>query len=146
MTPGVQRLAGVIGAVALAAVLGIGFWMVGMPGTRRLERLDERRLSDLQRIHREIQRVVLDPDRPGELRQSLPISLEEAGRLAVFEELTTSDPASGEPYGYRVLDARTYELEATFALPRQAEHEVFWNHSAGRTTFRIDVLELERFR
>lgn len=142
----VHLVFGLLSTAAVAVVVVLGLWLTGLPHTRRVERIDAQRLADLQRIHREIQRVVLDPDRERSLRRPLPETLEELARLAILDAPSLFDPQTGEPYGYRVLDERTYELGATFALPRAADHQVFWNHPAGRHAFRIDVLELERFR
>ena len=131
---------GAIATVAVAAVVAWGFHVVGTPDTRRQERFDERRLEDLQTIHREIQLLVRDPDLPGELRRELPATLAEAAALATDRRLLLNDPETAEPYGYRPVDAKTYELTATFVTTRDADSEVFWNHPAGTHTFTFDAL------
>ena len=51
------------------------------------------------------------------------------------------DPETGQPYGYTIRDATTYELCATFSLERNSDVEVFWNHSPGRQCFTVDALD-----
>ncbi|MDX1418543.1 MAG: hypothetical protein R3181_01135 [Rubricoccaceae bacterium] len=96
------------GAVVVAAVVA-GLLTVGGAGEARLERLDRERLADLDRIERALAR---DRTRP------LPPSLDRDALALSEADLT--DPATGEPYGYRPLSDSTYELCATFALPSTA--------------------------
>ena len=131
---------GTAATALVTAVIAWGFVVTGSPDTRRQERLDERRVEDLQTIHREIQLLVRDPARPGELVRPLPATLEEAAHRAVDRRVTLLDPETELPYGYRVVDATTYELTATFAAERDADRDVFWNHPASEHTFTIDAL------
>ena len=64
-------------AASIAVVLAVvwGFVLAGSPSTRRLERLDEQRLQDLQTIAREIQLMVVSPypeNRKKELKAPIP--------------------------------------------------------------------------
>jgi hypothetical protein len=141
MTPAVHRLFAAVATLAVLAALVHGLVIAGTPDATRLARLDERRLHDLQAIAREIHDRVRDSDRPGTLRRELPQSLAETAAEARGERLTITDPLTGEPYGYTLRSASTYELCATFALPRSAAVQVFWNHPAGRHCFTIDALD-----
>jgi hypothetical protein len=141
MTSGTHRLIGFVAVLITMGVLTWGFLIVGSPETRRLERMDERRVEDLQHITREIQRMVYDAEAPGVLKRALPKDLEEVERKAKFWKISLVDPETGEAYGYAVKTDTTYELCATFALPRDKSTEVFWNHPAGPHCFVIDALD-----
>jgi hypothetical protein len=137
----IHRLFLVVSGVVVAGAVAYGFVIVGSPEQRRLERLDERRLEDLQAIHAEIQDLVRDPDDASTMRRALPATLEELAGQARWRKLTLADPETGAPYGYRVISGSVFEVSATFDLPRDAQHGVFWNHPAGRHAWRIDALD-----
>lgn len=141
MKGSVHVVFGAIATVVVIATVVQGFRIVGPPDTRRMERLDARRLEDLQRIHAEIQDLVRDPDDSHRLRQPLPPTLDDVAAMARRRKLVLTDPGTGEPYGYAVTTDTTYELTATFVLARSADRDVFWNHPAGRHTFTIDALD-----
>jgi len=140
MTTRTHRLIGFVAVLVTMGVLTWGFLIVGSPDTRRLERLDERRVEDLQQITREIQRMVYDIRKPGVMKRTLPKDLEEVKRQAKYWKISLVDPETGEAYRYAVKTDTTYELCATFALLRDKSTEVFWNHPAGRHCFVIDAL------
>ncbi len=127
--------------LVVVSTIAWGFFLVGSPASRRLERLDEQRLDDLQTIAREVQAMVQDPNNSGKLREALPKTLEEAARRARNEKINLSDPESGEAYRYRATSETTYELCATFTGQRDSDASVFWNHPAGEHCFKIDVLD-----
>lgn len=127
--------------LVVVATIAWGFFLVGSPSTRRLERLDEQRLDDLRTIAREIQTMVEDPNDKGTLKETLPKTLDEAAQRARVERLNLSDPETGEVYTYRATGETTYELCATFTHPRDSDASVFWNHPAGKHCFKIDVLD-----
>jgi len=135
----------VAASVVVAFAVGWGFFLVGSPATRRLERFDERRLQDLQTIAREIQSMVENPNKKGTLKESLPRTLEDAARRARDERLNPRDPETGDPYVYRIKNESTYELCATFARKRDSDSGVFWNHPAGTHCFTINVLDRPPF-
>jgi len=141
MTTLAHRLFAFVAAVVTLAALGWGFVLVGTPDQRRLERFDERRVRDLQRIAKEIDSLVYDADRPGVLQQPLPAALEELKGKTRYWKLSLLDPDTGQPYGYVIKSGTTYELCATFSLPRDEDTEAFWNHPAGRHCFLIDALD-----
>jgi hypothetical protein len=141
VTRGTHRLLGLAAALVTVGVLAWGFVLVGSPDTRRLVRLDERRVEDLQRISQEIQRMVHDVRKPDVLERPLPRDLAEVKRQARYWDISLVDPETGEPYRYTVTSDKTYELCATFALSREKRTEVFWNHPAGPHCFVIDALD-----
>ena len=131
-SPGGGRL-----LITLAVLLVIGaviaaFLVLGSPFEQRLLRLDERRVEDLNGIRANVNTYWRSNDR-------LPVSLEEAGRGTPLYK----DPESGEPYAYRVLGDRQYELCATFAresTPGSPElASQFWPHPEGRHCFQLMV-------
>lgn len=132
---------GVIASVVVAIAVAWGFLLVGSPGTRRLERLDEQRLQDLQAIAREVHALVVEADQPPSLKAQLPKTLQELAERARSERIKLNDPESGEPYVYLVKDESTLELCATFTKPRNSDSSVFWNHPAGAHCFKINVLD-----
>jgi hypothetical protein len=131
----------VASSVVVVVAIVWGFALVGSPGTTRLQHFDQQRLNDLQTIFREIQSLCRDPDIKDELKRPLPATLEELVTLARHERINLSDPETGQHYGYTVKDETTYELSATFSLPRDSDVEVFWNHPSGKHFFTIDALD-----
>jgi hypothetical protein len=141
MSPRVHAAFAIVASVVVASAVAWGFVLVGSPATRRLERFDEQRLQDLQTIAREIQSMVVDPNKKGKLKEAIPKSLEEAAQRARDEKVNPRDPETGGPYTYTVKNETTYELCATFARPRDWDSRVFWNHPAGAHCFTINVLD-----
>ena len=130
--------AGVVVA-ALAAIAG-GLWLVGSPGQARRVRLDERRVADLQSI---ATNVDVYWSRQGTLPETLAaVSASSAGRP------TPVDPVSAQPYEYRVIDTRDYELCATFDVESQpgrfGDSPVFWRHGPGRQCYRLTPKSVRR--
>ena len=66
---------------------------------------------------------------------------EEVKREAKYWKISLVDPETGEAYRYAVKTDTTYELCATFSLPRDKSMDVFWNHPAGRHCFLVDALD-----
>lgn len=141
MTPRVHVLFGAATSIVVGLVVAWGFFLIGSPASRRLEHFDQQRLQDLQTIAREIQHMVEDPNEKGKLKGALPKTLDEAANKARDERLNPRDPETGEPYRYTVTSDTTYELCATFALARDSDSSIFWNHPAGVHCFTINVLD-----
>jgi hypothetical protein len=119
---------------AVCAAIGTAFVYVGSPGEARRRRFDERRVTDLNEIARNL-------DSYWRTNARLPAALGEAVRGGT--ESVPCDPESGEPYAYRAIDGRHYEICATFA---GASHEVpamferpFRRHGAGRQCFTVEA-------
>jgi hypothetical protein len=84
-------------------------------------RMDATRISDLTNISRKVDGFVSRNAR-------LPASLDEVS-------VDARDPQTGQPYGYRLKDQRSYELCADFdsstAVSPQFAAGHFWSHPAG---------------
>jgi hypothetical protein len=120
-------------ALVVAAALAGGLVLTGSPAEARLERLDARRIGDLQRISR-----LVDAYWRGHGR--LPGSL---GEIGPEPGAAGRDPVTGQPYEFRATGETRYELCAIFARRSAAERsEVepeFWAHGEGRTCFPMEV-------
>ncbi|MGD9724291.1 MAG: hypothetical protein AB7O59_24060 [Pirellulales bacterium] len=132
---------GVLASALVIFAIAWGFMLVGSPGQRRAERLDEQRLQDLQTIAREISDLAVEGTEPRMLKAPLPKTLEEAAERARNQLLHLQDPETGAPYGYSVKDESTFELRADFTRARHADYSVFWNHPPGQHSFTINVLD-----
>jgi hypothetical protein len=131
---------GVTASIVVTFAIVWGFVLAGSPAARRLERLDEQRLQDLQNIASEIQSMV-NPDKKGEIKEPLPKTLDEAAPRARAVRLNPRDPQTGEPYRYTTKNETTYVLCATFSTGRDSDYRVFWNHPAGEHCFTINGLD-----
>lgn len=144
--PGKQQK-GVAIAVVVAVILSLigGFFIAGSPGERRLERIDEERVSALRSISWEI-------DSHYSMTGELPEVLTDLDYAEA-----PADPETDEPYTYTVIDEQTYQLCATFAresylyertrdtsLVPETER---WDHPAGEHCFDRtveEVIKIER--
>ncbi|MGD2167041.1 MAG: hypothetical protein PVF63_02975 [Gammaproteobacteria bacterium] len=124
---------GSIGVVA--AVVIAGLWLSGSPQNARAERLDERRIADLMRIVRVLERTWQDDE-------ALPEQLEELVDGRRLAELPV-DPVTQESYEYRRTARMQFELCADFArpAPRLSGVDNFWNHDAGHQCYAFDFAE-----
>lgn len=140
MTVSLRTILGIVAtAAAVAAVVG-GFMLVDSPAEARLKRLDGRRVEDLRQIASAV-------DGHWARHQTLPASPAEA--LAAVEwQAALRDPVTEEPYPYRVIDARQYELCATFDrasdAPPSRYGDPFWSHTAGQQCFTLKGRERGR--
>jgi len=131
-------------ALAFGTVL-CGFFLAGSPNTGRLQRLDERRLTELQSIYTEIKNIslgasqYLPPDQRS-LQNPVPRTLQDLATRAVHRRPEIRDPASGHEYGYRLLDETHIQLCARFDTERTETMNPQWNHRTGRHCFEFDVL------
>ena len=132
---GLKIFVSVVVLAVLAAVV-YGFILVGSPGSQRVLRFDERRVSDLQNISSAI-------DSYWRLNEQLPENLEALQDQRYFVQ-SIQDPETEEPYEYRVLSQVTYELCAVFVaesslLPKPSFSQKPWEHGIGRTCFEREV-------
>jgi hypothetical protein len=139
-----DRAFALIVGILLVIGLAVGFWMVGSPITARTRKFDERRLNDLRAISQAIERMVVTRDNDGwHLARALPERLEDVAKFVRNDEysrpLVLVDPATNQPYGYKVRSESEYELCATFAFPSTDEGR--WNHPAGQHCFVINPLK-----
>ncbi len=144
---GVRVFAGLISAMVGGAIVG-GLFLAGSPGEARLTRLDDRRKVDLQMISRAT-------DFYWSQKQELPLDLEQLSRERGVRIRAILDPGSGEPYEYRILGEKSYELCAVFDLEDQSPEERypresivsgerFWTHGVGRVCFPVEAMALDR--
>lgn len=122
--------------VLVIAGVGGGLWILGSPAQERVNRLDSRRINDLQQIERAVN---LHWTR----QRRLPASLDElSGEAGV--RISLRDPVTMEPYAYRPLDEQRFEVCAVFesAAPREGTSASFWSHGAGRQCFQSTAREL----
>ena len=136
----------IITGTVLAAVI-FGFFIAGSPQSRRLERLDEKRVNDLSMI----QNQIVDY---WQRKSKLPADL--AGLAGMFFGIKIpNDPETGVSYEYKVLGNLKFELCAVFDTVNNCEPQfggsivkpapvydraginVFydWNHNSGRVCF-----------
>lgn len=136
MTVGTRRLVlTVLMTAGIGAALAAGFRIVGSPAEARVRRFDARRVADLRAIRGAVQGYASRHHR-------LPAALDDLG-ADQGSAAAPRDPASGQPYGYRVKDARHYELCAEFSrispgTPGRWTPD-FSVHEAGRQCYDLEV-------
>jgi len=127
-----------VSVVVLAVLVAVvyGFILVGSPGSQRVLRFDEQRVSDLQNISFAI-------DAYWVRNEQLPENLEALQGQRFFVR-SIQDPETEELYEYRVLSQVTYELCAVFAAesspsPKPSFSDQPWEHGIGRMCFVREV-------
>lgn len=128
-------------AIAVAALTTIaGLIVSGTPQRARNVAIDEQRSNDLMAIASSI-------DEHWRQTAALPDSLGALDRGRTWI-VARQDPATGEPYGYRIVDSTRYELCATFDASADTWNEQlrirenksrFSVHPAGRSCFELEV-------
>ena len=130
----------VIGAmVVVVLTIGYAIYLTGTPGQQRDVRLDERRVSDLRDISRNIDTYL-------ELNNAMPASLEELKGPRFYVD-SIEDPETGSRYDYKVLEGDRYELCAVFSTDntvrrrgeRRSLSETAWDHGEGRKCFQLEA-------
>jgi hypothetical protein len=125
-------------AATLAVVTGLAAALshLGSPGERRLRRIDDDRIGDLQALRTAI---VESAERTGRLPESLD-PIEGTNR---YQTTKRRDPVSGEPYAYEVMAPDRFRLCAEFDRPtdprRSTDRESTWEHPRGRHCFTFTV-------
>ncbi len=122
--------------VVVVATVGYSIYVIGTPGQQRNIRLDTERIQNLRSISHNIDRYL-------ELNDEMPAGLPDLlGPQYTVPSIT--DPDTGAPYEYRILEGNDYELCAVFAAEspeREAERrpfsETIWDHGPGRTCFAL---------
>lgn len=147
MSPGRVFTAAAVLLVGVLVVVGIG--AIDTPGTARAKRLDNIRETALSAISKDI-------DRFWQETGALPRGLTELPRH-VFQRVT--DPETGLPFVYEIVDSRSYRLCATFArdtrqdpqrrrstvhfdkdrFPLNQEVVRDWSHPSGPHCFEISL-------
>lgn len=123
-------------AAAVVAGLVAALAHLGSPGERRLRRIDDDRIGDLQALRTAI---VESAERTGHLPDSLD-SIEGSNR---YRATRRRDPVSRALYVYEVLAADRFRLCAEFDRPtdprRSRDPEATWEHPRGRHCFTFTV-------
>jgi hypothetical protein len=115
--------------VTVVATVITAIVMLGPPGEERARRLDGRRARELQGISAGVDAYWMSTGR-------LPGSLDEISKQSGAPGLPAKDPVTGAPYGYRVVDEKSYELCATFdRVSNQQFGGDLWMHGAGNRCF-----------
>jgi hypothetical protein len=129
--------------VAVVAVAAVSLFVAGSPRKARFEEIDLRRARELQQLSQAVENYYRE-------RRELPGSLDSLLTLPSVYVESVQDPVTRRPYEYRALDAKTYELCATFdqadtegtraGAPNPPERPPrFWRHGAGRRCYTLVI-------
>jgi hypothetical protein len=127
--------------VAVVAVAAVALFVAGSPRRARYEEIDMRRVRELQQLSQAIENFYHE-------RRQLPPSLDSLLMLPSVYVESIQDPVTRRPYVYRIVDAKTYELCATFdqadtagtaALNTPDRLSRFWRHGAGRRCYTLAI-------
>ena len=138
-----KAIGGVVAVLVLVSIIS-GFFIMGSPHSNRLVRIDFEKVQDLQSIQWQIVRFWQE-------KEVLPQTLSELEDPLVGFTLST-DPQTGESYGYDVIGERTFELCAVFNRPNRDTERLVrpgldrstifygfddanWQHGEGETCF-----------
>jgi hypothetical protein len=134
------RLLILLASVVVAGTIGAALMLVGSPADERVRQSDRRRVADLVSIGQAA-------DRYWTRHRRLATSIDEVGGEG-GSTLATRDPETSEPYEYRVLSDKAYELCARFQRDSAADGLIsggdFWAHGAGRQCFRLEARNIAR--
>jgi type II secretory pathway pseudopilin PulG len=121
-------------SIAVFAAIVAAIVVMGPPSQQRQRRLDERRVQDLSTIVNTISKYT-------STHEALPADLSVLGKQPGPRRAPT-DPETGAPYEYIVLNAESYQLCAVFATPSADENAAApylqregWTHGTGRQCF-----------
>jgi len=123
-------------ALAVVAVVAVGFAMSGSPTAQRSVSADRQRVEDLQAIARELH---LQRGRTG--GAGLPEQLDQVAFGQPGVRLRLKDPATQAAYEYHKRGQTSYDLCAVFATASEARPEGrprFWDHPQGRYCYALD--------
>jgi hypothetical protein len=132
--------------LAVVSSVSYGIYLVGSPGSQRSLKFDERRVADLNNISRAID---IYWNESGKLPENIDAL---QGRRVYIR--SAQDPETGEPYEYRKLSEKGYELCAVFNIDSATLDREFppsfservWEHSAGRVCFGLEAESIEEIR
>ena len=126
-----QLAIGLASAIVVLSTVAGGILQLGSPQHQRGIGADTRRVADLRAIRVEVSNYE-------RMHSVLPVSLEQVTTIA--PHLRTSDPLTGQHYGYRRTSDNGYELCAVFdAKAKDERTDDFWSHPAGRHCFALDT-------
>lgn len=132
-----DRIFATVATMSVVFGLVAGFWVIGPPGRQRLINADRKRLQDLWSIS---QNLYLKATRQEDyqLPENLP------------ENNIARDPLTNQPYSYRQMSEKTYQLcadfstdSSTYFLKNRTSNSNLdkWQHRMGRYCFKFDVTE-----
>jgi hypothetical protein len=127
-------LAAIASAVVAAAVIA-ALVMLGAPSVERQRKMDAARVQDLSNIASYVSGYFTR-------HKALPADLAALANEPGYRVLQ-SDPETGKPYGYQILDATSYRLCADFTTSSASEsHDTYaiyanvpWAHAKGHQCF-----------
>lgn len=130
------RWLAIVASVVVAATLVAAIVVMDSPAEQREQRMDARRVQDLQRLERAVASYHA-------MHKSLPAD------MATIEaqpgwDLAAVDPESGQPYAYEVTGERSYRVCASFDTDTAAGDQANlvldeWKHDAGPHCFSREV-------
>jgi hypothetical protein len=127
-----RRTLVIVLVIVVALVVIRGIMIIGSPSEERTRRMDSRRINDLQGVSRSIGVYHTR-------HQQVPVSLEELAREPGFASVAR-DPVTDRPYGYRMVDANSYQLCGTFDRETADNRaEDFWAHGVGEQCFTLNI-------
>jgi len=119
-------------AVAVTAMVILGFAHIGTPRTQRTLRADQKRVSELFQLSMEI-------NSRWKANGRLPEHLDEVYGVAI------ADPITRVEYGYHVKGGSHYELCASFSAAGSQENPTRnrgeWSHPLGNYCFQLDAAQ-----
>lgn len=131
---GTSKIIGLVTALLVFGTIIAGFFIIGSPAERRLERFDAQKVSDLQSIQWQLVSY-------WQQKEKLPATLDEL-QDPISSFMVPLDPQTKGSYEYRVTGDRAFELCATFNAPLPQASAMFgdtslgsWQHDEGRTCF-----------
>lgn len=114
MTP-LRLFVGAVSLAVAATVIG-GLYLVGSPNTERMRQFDGQRLSHVQTIAADADSFFGIYGRPPGSLAELSSNENYFGKPSGYYLEQAIDPATKEPYAYRVVSDKVYELCAVFEL------------------------------
>ncbi len=143
--PSYARMIGWGAGLVVVASIVSGFLIMGTPGQVRLMRYDSQKVSDLQNIQWQIVNH-------WQIKEALPANLSELeDPLSGWKNPV--DPQTNEPYAYRRVSPRSFELCAGFNTVSEADRmqpmtsrtypmefaDENWDHPAGEKCFQRTI-------
>ncbi|MFB6226118.1 MAG: hypothetical protein ABEJ02_02090 [Candidatus Paceibacteria bacterium] len=128
--------------VFVVFVVVFGFYVAGSPKDARLRDIDDRKISDLQRISYSINQFY-------KANNDLPDNLEQ---ININNEDLLQDPQTNKTYRYNIISNNEYELCADFNFSSKEKdrahapplapvgaEQTDWSHSSGKNCFKRKV-------
>ncbi len=131
-TRGRDRLTGWLSAIAVAMVVTLGFFQLGLPSAQRDLRADRARVRQIYRWTAEIHAYWTQH------ASQLPQTLDQ------LPSGSATDAGAPEGYEYQAKQGSRYQLCTTFAKPseRQRPPSKNWTHPAGHHCFALDAMDV----